>query len=215
MSYNLSDLLEKKPFHLLTVEERTFVLTTISAEDYEQQRSVILMLQDALNDGEEELTPIFPIAAMAALKEQPTKESKRDIWFIFKHKTPTWAAVAAGFILYFIVNQISFTPTKTPPLKIAQEIDTVYIEKYVRSIKPSILPKDTLIAVNSEKPREIYYQKKQEPLVNPEKQDIIYTSEMLNAGMVNYTALLSNHSESRGFSLQNDSLSQRVNHSVY
>ena len=214
MNYDLSDLLEKKSFEALNAEEHHFVLSQMTAEEFEQQQRIIRALKTTLTEEEEQMSPVFPVAALHELNHKT--EKKRSPWILFAHKTPTWAAVAAGILLYFLMQQTGIGSSQNDNQPIVQETDTIFVEKFVRSEKPSVLPKDTLMAINTEEPKSNRVSGPDRSRKEEKKSPILFTDEMLNAGSINYTAFLSgSNSNQGGISLQNDSLSQLVNATVF
>jgi hypothetical protein len=213
MNIDLSDLLATKNFDQLTLSEKEFVLSEISREEYSSQREMIVLAQNIMADDAELLQPKPAIATAAIAAIEKKKQGK--IFALFTHKVPTWVAVAACALMFFLFNYSNvFDHTiKNENTALVPLIDTVYVDKVVtefRDIKALNKSPETLktppIALES--------------IVDTPSQTKInntpaFSDEMLNLEQVNYAALLQNHSKSSGISLQNDSLSQMINSTIF
>jgi hypothetical protein len=210
MSNDLNELLENKTFAQLTAVERTYVLTQISAQEYDWQREILLSSKIAFEEAPV-LTPLPPTAALMALREN----KKSSPPFLFVHKIPTWMAIAACLLVFLLAKGSGFMETEKQPALCAEIIDTVYVEKMVRAIvqENNTTRKDTLIAVNStsESHPKIPVKNPSEP----KRTEPAFTAEMLSIGNINYDAYFSNYSSSSGTSLQNDSITQLVNNTMF
>ncbi|MFT5818831.1 MAG: NADH:ubiquinone oxidoreductase subunit K [Crocinitomix sp.] len=213
MKTDLSDLLAQKDFEELTATEQELVLSEISEQEYCEQRKMVATAKNIM--ATEAATLQAPMVAVAASNALQNK--KGGVFAVFAHKVPTWAAVAACAILFTLFGYSGFFGQNVENNKMAliPQIDTVFVEKIItefRDLKP-VHEERRSIKVQSHSTENVVKIDTPAPLNNPDK--IAYSDEMLNAERINYTALLQNHSSSAGVSLQNDSISQMVNRTVY
>ncbi|NOQ76021.1 MAG: hypothetical protein GQ574_28705 [Crocinitomix sp.] len=215
MKTDLSHLLAQKDFEELTSAEQELVLSEISEQEYEAQREMLVTAQMLMASEAATLkAPVIATAASTALRQK-----KGGVIAIFAHKVPTWAAVAACAILFtwFNYSGLFGQTIQNDNLAVAPDVDTVFVEKIItefRDLKPARVEKQsTQTQVQSQAPDNMAQ------IITPAPTSFIetpaYSDEMLNAELINYTALLQNHSSSAGVSLQNDSISQMVNRAVY
>jgi hypothetical protein len=213
MNIDLSDLLANKDFDQLTLAEQELVLSEISRAEYDAQREMIISAQILMANEAELLqpNPAIATAAIAALG----KKKKGKVFALFTHKVPTWVAVAACVLVFFLFNysHVFDQTIQNENTALVPTVDTVYVDKVVtefRDIKAISQPSETL--------RTPPYSA--EPIIETPAQIKLnnaptYSDEMLNLEQVNYAALLQNHSQSPGVSLQNDSISQMINSTIY
>jgi hypothetical protein len=223
MTTDLSDLLAQKNFEELTPAQQEMVLAEMSEQDYSNQREMVIAATLMMaNEAAALQAPVIPIAAGAAMRQK-----KGGVFAIFTHKIPTWAAVAAGIILFTLFNYsgIIGSSTENNTRAVSPQVDTVFVEKLItefRDLKPlqkekqpvrvQVLTTENVISANPPPPSPLEADQGRASNTN---EVLAYSDEMLNAERVNYAALLQNHSTSTGVSLQNDSISQMVNRTVY
>jgi len=220
MSQNLSDLLEKKSFDELGREERQFVLNQMSEEAYISQRESLLAAQSFLAAERDTMTPNpeIPVLALEALQAKKARK-KRRLFFIWEHRTPTWAAAAACLIILLVSKGFSyFNAEHLENIPVSENVaDTVYVEKLVTKHEKIYLPSDTVIKVvyHENKDIPVAVEKVNPPQLNPTEQILVFSDEMLNASHLNINTLIENHSKPKGVSIKNDSISKLVSESVY
>jgi hypothetical protein len=223
MTTDLSELLAQKTFEELTATEREMVLSEMSEQDYSDQHEMIIAAK--LMMAKEAATLQAPVVPIAAGKLMPQK--KGGVFALFSHKIPTWAAVAAGILLFLLFNYSSILnpSAENNTLVVAPQVDTVYVEKLItefRDLKPLQKEKgpSRMQPQTTEKVVSANLRTSTPPVVNQNSsanlnENLAYSDEMLNAERINYTAILQNYRSSKGVSLQNDSISQMLNRTVF
>jgi len=83
MKYNLSYLLENKPFERLTTQEKTFVLSILNETEYKLQRTIILQGKNILTDTQNSLIPTVPIKALNELHKKQKANKKPFMVVLF------------------------------------------------------------------------------------------------------------------------------------
>ena len=218
MAFQIDLLLETKRFDQLTPSEKTFVLASMSEEEYVQQHNAILHAQAFLKNEVKGLSPNPDTKIF--LQETLGKTSKKSgiIALIFQHKMPTWVTVAATCLLLLLLKGLSvIQPDKKPTYIVEQRVDTVFVEKVVEDTMPTNHPQK-IDKVEKQNPTVPAIIKKNKPNSNtPTRHEDItfYSDKMLNAGLVNYDALLGMEPSKSGITLANDSISQEFNRTIY
>ena len=214
MSYNLIDLLENKSFDKLNESERNFVLSKMAEVAYRRQHETVLMAKTILDVETAALmpNPTIPTAALAAMKAKQERKTQSGIFYLFKHKVPTWAAAAAcALFLLLLNNSFLVSPGQGIDSAIASlSPDTVYVEKYITEVEQVYVPGDTVIKV--------VYRTLEKPIEKIQEQHVatvIYSDEMLNAEHINYSSIVSGYNKTKGVSVSDDSLVQLVNASIF
>ena len=215
MPYNLEILLDEKSFEQLNSSERQFVLNQISKEEYMAQ---YVILQDAKTIFAAESIQLKPRLATQAnlLTALQQKKKSPKIFAIFQHKTPTWVTVAACIAIVFLLKNGPFQSAETKqPLFVSNQVDTVYIEKFIPIETTATIDSIITPAIKTEKSIQKTAPKtKIRPKLDPS--NITYYSDaMMNAEMKNYTSMINMASQPRGVSLANDSISQQINRTIF
>ncbi|SFT85645.1 hypothetical protein SAMN05216474_2749 [Lishizhenia tianjinensis] len=143
---DILNLLETKNFEDLNTAEVNFVCQQMSADEYKQQREIIVMTQGLFAEdiSQPTIVPLPPNKALAALKNK----KKSGILLLFQSKISLWKAAAVfvallGTYHYFIQNS---STTKAP----------VYITEYVEKevvvpADPDTVIKEVVVEVQKEK----------------------------------------------------------------
>lgn len=213
MIKNISELLAEKDFDQLTTSERSIVLSEMTVEDYHRQREMIISARGILTNEAAKLQP-SPTIAASALSAMNEKK-KGGIIMLFSHKTPTWVAVAACALFFLFLNYSTFFDTELNvenPTYLT-EIDTVFIEKIVTEFR-DVKEESTAFSPVKKRPNKIF-KNVEPPVRDTTPETTSFTDAMLSAELVNYTALLQNHSSSSGVSLENDSITQQFNRTIF
>lgn len=212
MNYNLNDLFAQKSFEELTDSERAFVLNKMTESEYRGKRELIQNTQLLLKQEMTELKP-RPEVKAAALQALNKKKKRPVVLALFAHKVPTWAAVAACFLVFLLVQNFWTDEPVNNPLATVERVDTVYLEKYITQTTKS--PVDTVIKV-------VYKtvdgeEKVSAEKTNPPKEEKVfaYSDAMLNAESIDYSAFLFDREEPKGRSVKEDTLTQWINTTIY
>lgn len=155
MKWELEELIANKAFEALTEAERAWVLTQMTAEEYQFQHHLAASSQALWLEEEQALDPQPPSAAiMAALQQKsPTKApptptaSKSVLVAIMSHRIKTWQAVAASLLLFLLWQIGGATSASEESTLLVQQptVDTVY--QYITQVKEVLQPVDTVIKI--------------------------------------------------------------------
>jgi len=157
MKTRLIELIEKKAFSELVEEEKRFVLSEISEQEYNSKHQLMAKIKSELKTEAKQLNAKSSIHqnALAALKakniakeemEAEKEEEKNRVGF-FAFKIPLWTAIAAVFVVLMLVTPVlinSEFDDKSDAGLVAM-VDTVYIDKIVRDTIEIIQPADTVV----------------------------------------------------------------------
>ncbi|MFK7784516.1 MAG: hypothetical protein AB8B56_05365 [Crocinitomicaceae bacterium] len=192
----LSDLLQRKSFSELTMEERTFVLSIISEEKFESYR--ILLGQEemslGLSVGELTIKPEVKDTVLAAFKAKHKKE-KKSLFFIgdFFTKSPMLirapvaiAVLALIGILIVNLNQNNEQlVVEDPVLSDVMELNEDDSLKTIE-LEPSLPEDPTEIANNEVRP---------EQTSKSERKERVHPKTIRNNPEIAQVSIASNHSE--------------------
>lgn len=153
MKNRLTELIEEKSFAELSVEERDFVLSQLSEQEYTEKHQLISDVKKELKSEASELSANDSIRlnALAALRakqatEIPIENTKKSSGF-FAFKIPLWSAVAAVFLIFILSTPVfidsQFKENRSAELMAS--VDTVYIDKIIRDTIEIIKPADTVV----------------------------------------------------------------------
>lgn len=148
MKLAIEDLIANKALDELTEAERAWVLTQMTAEEYQLQHSIIAQSQALWAEEEQALTPVPASAAIHTALQQKQKTRPQGLLVaVFSHRVRTWQAVAAS-LLFFLLWQIGGGASASEESGIVaqeQAVDTVY--RYLTQVKEVLQPADTIIKI--------------------------------------------------------------------
>ena len=153
MNMELQDLLTEKSFEELSTEEREFVLSEMTEQEYEMQRMILGKSSELMNKEAAMLTPLPPSTSLLkALKEKQVVHAtppSSKISAFFNYKVSAWQAVAASLLLFFMVQTIlkGYTGNEHSERPLLAVNDTVYVDKYITEIREVEKPADTIVKV--------------------------------------------------------------------
>ncbi len=153
MDNRVTELIEQKSFTELSVEERNFVLSQISEQEYIEKHQLILEIKKDLKSEASQLkvNDSIRLDALIALRAKhaaigSAETTKSRIGF-FTFKIPLWTAVAAVFMIFILTTPLfidsQFKDNKANDL--VASIDTVYIDKVIRDTIAIMKPADTVV----------------------------------------------------------------------
>lgn len=156
MKLELEDLIANKAFEDLSAAEQAWVLTQMTAEDYQLQHIMVVQSQALWLEEEQGLEPQPPSTAIfAALQQKSTHAiappiptvSKSVLVAIFSHRIKTWQAVAASVLLLLLWQIGGGTSASEESTLLAHPptVDTVY--QYITQVKEVLQPVDTVIKI--------------------------------------------------------------------
>ncbi|UKN03731.1 hypothetical protein K6119_09530 [Paracrocinitomix mangrovi] len=208
MRTTLLTLLETKNFEQLTNDERLLVLSEMTAEEYLEQRKIILATKSLAAQERKTLqaNPSILLAAQNKFNTNQKAVKKGGLLLLWQHKIPSWAAVAACILLMFSVWGFNEYNQDTTERTVITEIvrDTVYQDKIVEVTVPQ--KADTIVKIvyknvpseDKEEPIQIASNYNvSEDLINP---NFEYTDHQ-------YCSVLPCNDLSTGLSRANDSIS--------
>ncbi len=106
----LQYLLTEKSFEELSTEEREFILSEMTGQEYEMQRMIIGKSSELMNKEATMLTPLPPSTSLLkALKDKQVVHAapaSSKIFAFLNYKVSAWQAVAASLLLFFMVQTI-------------------------------------------------------------------------------------------------------------
>ncbi|PWH86694.1 hypothetical protein [Brumimicrobium oceani] len=236
MKIRLSELMESKSFSELTIEERNFVLSEISEQEFKEKRQLIVQVKEELKSEANQLkvneqTHLNALAALRAknasksgliteVEETVESQEKEGKVGFFAFKIPLWTAIAAVFMIFILTTPVfinsEFETKNDTTLAVA---DTVYIDKIIRDTIEISMPADTVVKVvyqsMPESEKEVKNQRNNEFIANdfePIPLENFKIQDDLEKAMANdnFSNPIDIQSNVKGKSLSDDLIGKRV-----
>lgn len=157
MKETVIELMLSKTFENLTAEEKQLVLSQMTRDEYETQRSLLLSAKSSMQEeskqlqlnsgGKQNVLAALQAKNQAKIALEKENHQKKEKGGFFAVQIPLWSAAAAVFMVFFLTTPIfmesHFNFKKDTPLMAT--VDTVYIDKIVRDTIEIDQPLDTVV----------------------------------------------------------------------
>lgn len=221
MKNRIIELIEKHSFEDLSAEEKRFVLSELSENEFREKRSLIVQIKDELKAEADELkaNKSIHLYALRAKSLEKESEANKKVGFL-TFKIPLWTAIAAIFMIFILTTPIFLdNDFNRDDSQLMALVDTIYIDKIIRDTIEIDVPADTIVetiykALPNEGTIDYISEKMNEPndmLESDNSNSVIIQGDLERTlGMGNYPNTIDFKDVSKGKSLSNDPIGRVV-----